>query len=269
MEDHSNQKIRNVLWTSGWDSTYMILKMLREGETVQPIYIINPRRKSRFIEMEAMEKLEQKIRERVKTGKLLPAKKYDLRKIKIDKDIRKASKQISKALIKDGRRPLGYQYEYLASFAKAYHAEYPVLSLGVEKSSENETGGLGKTIRLFGRLTPDLKVDREASQPMLVTLLGDFDFPIVDVTEPQMVGDIHAWGYEDIMQNIWFCHKPIRGEACGFCSPCRQKGISDMDFLLSEEALGRFRKFKGIEKKYGRHARAIADFFYRLTQPKR
>lgn len=269
-KDASTSKpVRNVLWTSGWDSTYMILKMLREGETVQPIYIINPRRKSRFIEMEAMERLEQKIHERVKTGKLLPAKKYDLREIKIDKAIKKASKQISRALIKDGRRPLGYQYEYLASFAKTYHTEYPILSLGVEKSSEAETGGLGKTIRLFGKLTTDLRVDREASQPMLVTLLGDFDFPIIDVSEPQMVADIHAWKYEDIMKGIWFCHKPIRGQACGFCSPCRQKGISDMDFLLSEEALRRFRKFKGIEQKYGRRARIVADFCYRLTQPKK
>ncbi len=124
-------------------------------------------------------------------------------------------------------------------------------------------------IRIFGKLTPDLRVDREASQPVLVTLLEDFDFPIVNTTEPQMVADIHAWQYEDIMKGIWFCHKPIRGQACGFCSPCRQKSISEMNFLLSDEAQQRYQKFSGIERKYGRHARSFADFFYRLTQPKK
>ena len=89
---------RSVLWTSGWDSTYMILRMLREGETVQPIYIINPRRKSRFIEMEALSKLEKKIREQIPTGKLLTVKKDDLRDIEIKKAIRKALKQINKVL---------------------------------------------------------------------------------------------------------------------------------------------------------------------------
>lgn len=269
MKSDNPNRIRNVLWTSGWDSTYMILEMLRNGETVQPVYIINPRRKSRFIEMEAMEKLEKKIRERVKTGKLLPTKKYDLRKVKIDKDIRKALKQISKALTDDGRRPLGYQYEYLASFAKIHHDEYPVISLGVEKVSKNETGGLATAIRLFGKMTPDFRIDRAASQDVLITLLGNFDFPIIDTTETEMLENVHKWQYEDIMKGIWFCHKPVRGEACGFCSPCFQKSIGDMGFLLSEEAQARFQKFKGIEKKYGRRAKQIADFFYRLTLPKK
>jgi len=269
MQDNNSRKTRNVLWTSGWDSTYMILDMLRKGETVQPLYIINPRRKSRFIEMEAMEKLEKKIRERVKTGELLPTRKYDLREIKIDKSIRKALKQISKALSKEGRRPLGYQYEYLASFAKIYHDEYPVISLGVEKVSKNETGGLATAIRLFGKMTPDFRVDQEASQEVLIRLLGNFDFPIMDTTEVEMLENVHKWHYEDIMKGIWFCHKPIRGEACGFCSPCFQKGISGMNFLLSEKAQERFRKFKGIEKKYGRRAKQIADFCYRLTQSKK
>jgi len=261
-------KVRAVLWTSGWDSTYMILKMLRDGETVQPLYIINPRRKSRFIEMEAMEKLSEKIRARVKTGELLPLKKYDLKDIEIDKEIRKALKQISRALSKEGRRPLGYQYEYLASFAKIHHAEYPVISLGVEKVSKTETGGLATAVRLFGRMTPDYRVDQNASQEVLVTLLGNFDFPIMSTTEPEMLENVHRWGYEDIMKEIWFCHKPIGGQACGFCSPCFQKGISEMDFLLSEKAKERFRKFKGIEKRYGRKAKQIADFCYRLTRPK-
>lgn len=269
MEKDVSRKNRYVLWTSGWDSTYMILRMLREGETVQPIYIINPRRKSRFIEMEAMEKLESKIRDRIKTGHLLPTRKYDLRKIKTDSEVRKAFKRINKTLNKEKRRPLGYQYKYLASFAKKYHDEYPTISLGVEKVSKNETGGLATVIRLFGEMTPDFRVDPERSQATLVTLLGNFDFPIMDTTEPGMLDNVRKWQYEDIMQEIWFCHKPIRGEACGFCSPCRQKSISDMNFLLSDKAQERFRKFKSIETKYGQNARKIASSIYRLTQPKK
>lgn len=258
---------RSVLWTSGWDSTYMILRMLRE-ETVQPIYIINPRRKSRFIEMEALSKLEKKIREQIPTGKLLTVKKYDLRDIEIKKDIRKALKQINKVLKRQKRRPIGYQYEYLASFAEKYHKEYPIISVGVEKVSKTETGGLATAIQLFGEMTPDFRVDKNKSQEAIVKLLGNFDFPIIDTTEPEMLKNIHEWHYEDIMKEIWFCHKPINGKACGFCSPCFQKGISGMSFLLSETAQHRFRRFKKIENKYGRQAKKIVELFYRLTQPK-
>lgn len=269
MNSNNAEKKRSVLWTSGWDSTYMILDMLRKGETVQPIYIINPRRKSRFVEMDAMSRLEEKIRQRVKTGELLPVKKYDLGKIKIDKEIRKARKQISKVLQKGGSRPLGYQYEYLASFAKLYHEEYPVISLGVEKLSKNGTGGLAAAIRIFGKMTPEFRVDQAASQDVLVTLLGNFDFPIMDTTELEMLDNIREWQYEDIMKEIWFCHKPIQGQACGFCSPCFQKGGSGMDFLLSEKAKERLVKFKSIEKKYGRRAKLVSDFFYRLLPGKK
>lgn len=36
--------INNVLWTSGWDSTFRIIQLIKEGREVQPYYIIDVNR---------------------------------------------------------------------------------------------------------------------------------------------------------------------------------------------------------------------------------
>ena len=41
-----NSKIKNCFYTGGWDSTYMILKYLKNGYTVKPIYVLDHNRKS-------------------------------------------------------------------------------------------------------------------------------------------------------------------------------------------------------------------------------
>ena len=78
---------RYVFWTSGWDSTYMVIKLLRDGYTVQPLYIINPKRKSRYHELSALKTLSQLISQRIKSGVLLPYQTFDLSTIEPDKDL--------------------------------------------------------------------------------------------------------------------------------------------------------------------------------------
>lgn len=65
-----------------------------------------------------------------------------------------------------------------------------------------------------------------------------------------MLGFIRKWGYEDVMQYIWFCHRPIANKACGLCHPCELKIDCGMCFLLDQQALNRNR-IKKVFKKLG------------------
>lgn len=253
--------IRYVFWTSGWDSTYMVIKLLRDGYAVQPIYIVNPKRKSRHHELSALQTLSALISQRIKTGKLLPYKTFNLRTIKTAPEIEQAFSDIMSKL-PDGQRPLGYQYRYLASFAKQ-HPEFPVIGIGLERALSPDQCACSTIIRQFGKLTLDHRVAKSSSSD-LITLLGRFDFPVIDTTEPEMLKNIKSWGYEDIMQHIWFCHKPIRGVQCGFCNPCSSKIIGKMDFLLPESAVSRYQKLKRTEQRHGKFVKNLQARFYRL-----
>lgn len=254
---------KTVFWTSGWDSTYMVIRLLRAGFTVQPLYIYNPKRKSRHKELAALDTLSKMISSRIKTGKLLPYRIINLKSITIDPEITQAFTDIMAAL-PDGQRPLGYQYRYLASFIKQHQSEYPTVALGLEKALSPDTCACSAIIRQFGALTPDFRIDPERSTSALVTLLGNFEFPIMDITEPEMVENIKTWHYEDIMQNIWFCHRPIHGEPCGFCNPCTSKIIGEMDFLLPSSSLDRYHHLKQIEHRHGHLAKQLRARIYRI-----
>ena len=252
---------RYVFWTSGWDSTYMVIKLLRNNFIVQPIYIINPKRKSRHHELASLNRLSELISQHISTGKLLPYKTFNLSEIKPDAEVDQVFDCIMKKM-PEGQRPLGYQYRYLASFARQ-HPEFPIIGLGLEKALNSDQCACSAVIRQFGKLTKDGRID-ESSAPELIALLGRFDFPIMDTTEPEMVQNIKSWGYEDIMQHIWFCHKPIRGQQCGFCNPCQSKLIGEMGFLLPRAAVRRHDRLDQTKKRYGKLARRVLGRFYRL-----
>ena len=265
MSSHtSTNKARPVFWTSGWDSTYMVIRLLRAGYAVQPIYIYNPKRKSRDRELAALDRLSALISARIKTGQLLPYRVFNLKDINIDPEVAQAFDDIAAAL-PDGQRPLGYQYRYLASFIKQNRSEFPTVALGLEKALSPETCACSAIIRQFGALTPDMRID-PSSAPALVALLGDFEFPIMDTTEPEMRKQIKDWGYEDIMREIWFCHRPIKGEPCGVCNPCSSKIAGHMDFLLPATAIGRYDNLRRIGEKYGPHAKKFRAFIYKVFQ---
>lgn len=257
---NKKDEVRYVFWTGGWDSTYMVIRLLRDGYTVQPIYIVNTKRKSRHHEMSALQTMSQLMTQRIKTGRLLPYKTFNLSDIRPEPEIKEAFNKIIKKL-PQGQRSLGYQYRYLASFAKQ-HPEFPIIGLGLEKAMGSDQC-CSTVINQFGKLTPEYRID-PSSSPEVVTLLGRFDFPIIDITEPEMVENIKSWGYEDIMQCIWFCHKPIRGLQCGFCNPCSSKIISNMSFLLSPAAIKRHNQLQQTKQRYGNLACKLQGLFYRL-----
>lgn len=236
-------KVR-VLWTGGWDSTFRIVELSFKDVDIYPVYVIDPDRKSKDIEIEMMKSIISALNKKPRTK----AKIHDIEII--EKESIPKDEEITKAYFKIQKTTkLGGQHEWLARLAKVY----PDMEMGTEAGDPSSSHIL-QAIRDYGELiikgtTGCLDPQMSTKEGLLV--LGGFRFPIITRTELDMVKQIHEWGYEDIMQNTWFCHTPVRGKPCGMCHPCEVKMESNMEFLLPEDAKKRYRIYAAIRRKLG------------------
>lgn len=224
----TKQDIRYALWTGGWDSTFMLIYLLKKGYTVQPIYIIDENRLSLKQEDIAMNKIRKAMKKhRFWGGTLLPTQTYSISEIPPNKTITRAWQSIH-----DDTK-LGSQHEWLARFAEYKNLD---LYLGHEKGT-SPNGHMTRTLKTYTVLkkTPEgfLIVDPEKSTQKGSIVLGKMIFPIMDFTEKDMLDKVKEWKVEDVMQHIWFCHNPTSdGKPCGKCHPCTVKFDSGLSFLL-------------------------------------
>lgn len=237
-------KLKRCFFTGGWDSTYMVLKYLKEGYDVQPIYAIDIDRKSYSKEIETMNKIISIIKSTTDYSDNL----YNL--VCIDLSTVKSIQEKNNAYeIIKSKIYIGTQYVWLSEIAQ----EYGCISVGIEKPS-GEYSGCVEAINQFGglkKIDGEFVIDKEKSSKVLIELMGDFVFPIIDITENEMINDIKKWEFEYIMKEIWFCHTPIKEQPCGLCRPCQQKMECNMEFLLPEVARKRFYKSQRIKKIFG------------------
>ena len=259
MDTISNaQTVIKLLWTGGWDSTYRLVELSRRPVTVRPIYCLDPERPSTSVEQQAMAKILDALEKRPETkARILPVLSIDIASIPENPEITQAYHILSQS------GSLGDQYDWLARLA----LEHPGLELGIEKANHEKTVGCRATILKNGALIDDdgvMVLDRERSTRECALVMGNFRFPIIRITEDEMAENIRAWGYEDIMAMIWFCHEPLRGECCGMCRPCQQKMEGRMEHLLPPAARRRYRIYKKTEALFGEFpARVLAKLIYR------
>jgi len=246
------RKSVSLLWTGGWDSTFRLVELSFEDLDIYPVYVIDPNRKSNVREQQQM----QIIVEALKNKPLTKARIHDVEKIEMsaiaqDPEITEAYRVIHE------KTHLGAQHEWLAWLGKTH----PDLELGTEAGNP-ETSHIIHAIELFGELVVDNNVgvldpERSSKEGMLV--LGWFRFPLITRTENDMLQLIKQWGYEDIMQNIWFCHRPIDGQPCGLCHPCEVKMESKMEFLLPPKAQKRYKVYRFCTRSFGKFGEKCAQ----------
>lgn len=252
--ENPQREIR-LLWTGGWDSTYRLVELSRMDVTVQPMYGCDGKRDSMEVEKQTMEKILAALQSHPGTkAHLLPIWYISLDTIPENQEITR-SFQTLRSLT-----GLGGQYEWLARLAR----EYPGLELCLENMPYG--GGSGSILK-YGRMKTEdgvTALDPEQSSPECAAVFGNFRLPIFHITEREMLANIRAWGYEDIMAMIWFCHEPLRGECCGMCRPCQQKMEGRMEYLLPPAAQRRYRIYKKTEALFGEFpARVLAKLVYR------
>ena len=247
--------IIRILWTGGWDSTYRIIQLSRRGGvTLQPIYVEDKGRGSVAYELKAIEELSSLISQR-ESVTILPL-------IIVDKDKIPENPEITEAyLLFKKEADMGSQHDWLARLA----LQYPGMELCIEKAL-GDHAPIRQSINRHGKLidTGDgYIVDKQNSSKELNLVLGNLKLPIFDKTEKDMKDDIHAWGYDDVMSHIWFCHRPIHDKPCGLCNPCTTKMTSDMAYLLPEAAQKRNIRMRAIEKKLGKKE---ASYYRRIAR---
>ena len=230
-----------IFWTGGWDSTYRVVELSRQPVTIQPVYILDDTRDSNELELKAIATVTEMLKAREETvATFLPIDIINVKDIPENDEI---SQRIHYLMKEYG---WGIQHEWTARVAQ----KYPMIEMCIEKVVKgymptrkmiNERGCL--VMSSHGWI-----VDRDASDEYLVAALGNITLPIFETTEIDMLENIKKWGYEDVMSNIWFCHRPIKGKPCGLCSPCHTKYDSDMAFLLPDSAIRRCKVIAFLEK---------------------
>ncbi len=242
-----------VFWTGGWDSTWRILqlavsKIADNNKVIQPVYVTGDNRKSERLEIEAMEKILSVIRERTQitiNNILLIAKKD----IPPDSQITEAYERIRKSV------RIGTQYEWLARLAVLY----PGIELGIEKPNGEYSGCITAIEKngCFIKRDDSFYVDTEKSSDDCCMVFGNFSFPIIDITETDMIRLTREWKCEDIMKCIWFCHEPVQGKPCGVCRPCQQKMECGMEWLLPEQSQKNYYFYTNIRNLFGEKVAGI------------
>lgn len=235
--------IVSILWSGGWDSTYMLIQQLQKGIVVQPIYIVFDKRLINDLEINAMNTIRDRLLKIDKfKDKILPIKFINERDIPDNQDITNSRNKLFE------KYGLGIQYSTIAKYALIDKG----IMLGLEKTP-TKGAGITQAIRNDAKLVLDedgvLVIDSKNSDKVINDLFGNIKFPILDITEVEMKKNLEEWNLLDIMDDIWFCYTPIDGKPCGTCHPCEQKIACGMGYLMSDEALNRYQIKKLLNDK--------------------
>lgn len=190
-----------LLWTGGWDSTFRLLQaLLVEGRPVQPVYLVNPARRSTLHELRAMEAVRDGVRARLAEPDLLRPTAVHVRdQFPPGPHLRALHEQVAAV------NRLGTQYLWLAAAAEALGWQ------DVELSIERYPDAPG--------LTPFLLGSRDGDLPG-AELFRAFRFPVLHLTKDEMRERARAHGFLELLLLRWFCHDPFGRWPCGRCRPC-------------------------------------------------
>ncbi len=201
----------NVLWTSGWDSTYLVVDLVDRGHIVQPWYVALSvdYRPSEKTELARMRQIKTMIEERGYPGEVRPLRLVQKSSLPHRPDLLEAA-----ATVRREHGTFPRQYAFLAALADVL--ETP-LEIGVHKGDNTH-----------GRLDEQVKRDPATGEfffppdgdPDLLRIFRRMSFPIFGVDKHQMGADARARGFGDIMETTWFCSTPLFGRPCGHCVTC-------------------------------------------------
>lgn len=206
-----------VLWTGGLDSTYFVSTIFQEPINIQPIYL----RDNRICENNELTSI-YKIKQIIETKK---NKKCNFNKlIQVEVESIESDLIITESFNRlKNNYFIGSQYEYIARLAKSLSGLY----LSIENSIYSKAL---KCIQSEGclKLTEEENVkyyiiDKDRSTLDLVNVFGNIRFPkeVFEHTKHEEIQSLEKNGLREILDFIWFCHRPVNNLPCGICNPCK------------------------------------------------
>jgi len=214
-----NIKTVNILWTGGLDSTYRMVELSRLDVCIQPYYIIDANRKSVRHELKAIERITNDIKAHPQTrATLLQIKLIAESDIQPNKEITAAWKLLYK------KYKLGYQYDFIARFAKQQNLK---LEVGLEKSPRSKATNAIKgesNLKIWAKnnykvYIPVIPQTNEAAKLVFENII--LPYSLWNMSKLEEIDNFKRLGFEHIVMKTWFCHTPVIGLPCGHCNPCR------------------------------------------------
>ena len=235
--------IKEVFWTGGFDSTYVVYKFLKEGYFVKPYYILRHQIWQNN-EIAALGNLVTFLNKIGYKNKLLDISYIDINDITIDHDLTVAFKKFS-------GKPYTLPVQYL--FTSKIAESHVGISLGFVRPYNKNF--FKHTYRLLidkGKLKLNSAnvgyLDRRYSNPFVFKVFGNCIFPVIDVTNRTMIDEYKNDGIFDIIHLSCTCHYMVNGKPCGVCDPCITKLGQHMHELFDESSLRRAYVCNFLEK---------------------
>lgn len=226
----------HVLWTGGWDSTYRVLDLMVHASpiTIQPHYVLNPKRLSHRFELSAIERIRERAIQRW-GNRLLTPRTIDVDKIPISDTARQQHAELVQ------RFHIGPQYLWLAEYARSTGIDRMELCIHVDDKAYGVIAALRESEHCAAGTHDTNAAD---------LIRERFSFPILRLTKQQMRDKARASGFEDLMDLTWFCQIPTRDDTpCGFCNPCQWTMEEGLAYRIPRKRRIRLAIYRGLVEK--------------------
>lgn len=235
----------DLLWTSGWDSTFQLLRLLlKHRQPVTPYYLEDPARASTATELRTMQRIGDALREAFPETRVLlrPLRRFAITGLERDPAISEALRAVRR------RSHIGSQYEWLPLFCQRHGIEGIELSVHVDDKVQALLAGAVHGFEQAGGYRSFRMDPGQAGTPEY-TLFRYFSFPLFRIDKRAMAREAEAEGWSRFMEMTWFCHRPLHGRPCGACAPCV--------YTIEE----------GLAWRVPRARRALSFFYRKLALP--
>ena len=197
------EPVYNVFWTGGYDSTFLVLYLLKYGN-VQPVYLKGDyfKRGSKQIEIHTMDTIRQSIRSKYK---LLPTI-YVNNQI-LDQDIIDAEYEAKGFYNGKQTKILYKQYTYMAQYCKDNNF---IANVGI--------------VRITDSLSDLPVVDKGTTRCRneTIQLFKHFRFPCIHLSKEEMRTLLND---DSVLKKTWTCRQPVNNMPCGKCGLCKHRII--------------------------------------------
>ena len=215
--------IYKLFWTGGFDSTFRLCQLVRTKEKVEPIYIINKSRKSYLYEIEAQKQIIAFLKEKGYGDFILPVRYEDFYDIPMKKGWEEDF------LLANRHCDIVPQFGWLSVYANQHYKQDGYLEVCQEKLMNGQPSTIETYLAAdnhgivkkdeYGRYI----IDKERTTHMrTMRLFGSLAFPVLEITNSEMLQLLQDWHLVEIIHLIRFCDGDM-SEPCGVCTPCRNK----------------------------------------------
>lgn len=214
-EAHADDGVR-LLWTSGWDSTFQLLRVvLLHRLPVTPYYLEDATRASTATELDAIARITAALHAQYPHTRALlhPLRRFRVADLEPDAGIVEALREVRT------RMYIGSQYAWLPMFCKQHGVDGIEMSVHVDDKVQALLSSRVVAFQQADAYRSVRVAPGQAGTPEH-TLFRYFSFPLFSIDKRAMEREAHLAGWGPLMEMTWFCHRPLRGRPCGLCAPC-------------------------------------------------